>query len=491
MSLHLMDSNRTSGETAELLPTEANTETRLLKKFRMVEPVVTDIYLANFTSVDNQNISTTQTQSGDSSLSSSKCSVIPKIEATTIMGEKVERENKYSHSDFQPQDLITQTQQDSREKLSINETNQEMDLQSNATIESQPPMSYSNMLKKNIKKNKDKTSVIWANAVAHTIAKQRNNSPDSQSNTKSTQNNQSKNTIDKIRIINHNVQGFNNDIKLQEYLEYCYKEEIQIIIMTETKLPQSTASRKALSNSLYKIYTANNDVDLVVNREASLGVAISIVLSFRHILETLKQFQASQTEVAQFIQQAKATHLNLIVAGDFNSNINRPNQSRVASIITHLHQFGMISLLELHDITKPIWEQNMIKSQIDNIWMNLEIALAFEPFIVKQAAKDNIPFATTAPKVFHAHSFKATQLHRGLKVANKALANFQVSLSTTHARIYGTTDPTKLREYSKTKSKLGSCYTRLNTLLPTNIWTSKYHKLTETTTHPNHDHITE
>ncbi|CAG8718663.1 1472_t:CDS:2 [Dentiscutata erythropus] len=91
-----------------------------------------------------------------------------------------------------------------------------------------------------------------------------------------------------------------------------------------------------------------------------------------------------------------------------------------------------------------------MKSQIDDIWMNPEIALAFEPLaiidadyttrsdhkilltewymlstLMKQAAKDNILSAITALKVFHAHSFKTTQLYRGLKVANKTLALFK------------------------------------------------------------------
>ncbi|CAG8712619.1 16032_t:CDS:2 [Dentiscutata erythropus] len=186
-----------------------------------------------------------------------------------------------------------------------------------------------------------------------------NNSPDSQSNSKSTQNNQSKNTIDKIKIINHNVQGLNNDIKLQEWLEYCHEEEIQIIVMTETKLPQSTASRKTLSNPLYKIYTANNDVDHAVNRKASLGVAIEDdwMQFAKQIRENLKSFPIPSLSIN-----------------------NRKSLNRYT-----------------------------------NIWYS----------IVKQAAKDNILSAIIAPKVFHAHSFKTTQLHRELKVANKTLALFK------------------------------------------------------------------
>ncbi|CAG8638128.1 2462_t:CDS:2, partial [Dentiscutata erythropus] len=85
-------SSRISGETTEQLPIEANTETRPTKKSRMVEPVETDTHPVNFTSVDNQNASTTQTQSGDSSL--------PHQNAV----------------DYQPQDTSTWTQQGSLKK---------------------------------------------------------------------------------------------------------------------------------------------------------------------------------------------------------------------------------------------------------------------------------------------------------------------------------------------------------------------------------------
>ncbi|CAG8766808.1 13766_t:CDS:2, partial [Dentiscutata erythropus] len=201
--------------------------------------------------------------------------------------------------------------------------------------------------------------------------------------------------------------------------------------MTETKLLQSSAFRKALSNPLYKIYTANNDIDYAINREASLGVAISITPSLRLYIRNIKIISVStnisnkvQTKAAQFIQQAKATYLDLIVARDFNSNINQPNQSKVVPIITHFYQFEdnwiqfakqIRENLRSFPISNLVVNNREFLNHYTNIWYS----------IVKQAAKNNILSSTTELKVFHIHSFKAAQLHRRLKVANKTLAIFK------------------------------------------------------------------
>ncbi|CAG8746388.1 2281_t:CDS:1, partial [Dentiscutata erythropus] len=100
LPLHLIDSSRTSGETTKQLLKEVIAKTRTRKKSIIVKLVKTDTHLVNFTFVDNQNALTTQIQSGDSSLLLSKCNIIPKIEATTIMKENLERKNEYSHSDY-------------------------------------------------------------------------------------------------------------------------------------------------------------------------------------------------------------------------------------------------------------------------------------------------------------------------------------------------------------------------------------------------------
>ncbi|CAG8609568.1 8918_t:CDS:2, partial [Dentiscutata erythropus] len=361
LMLQIIDSSRTSDETTELPPTEANTETRSTKKSRTVELVETDTHPVNTIFVDNQNASTTQTQSRDSSLPPSKCSVTPKIEATTIVGENLEKENKYFHSTLPGTPLLPTTVEEILEKLELIEK----------------PSSFILPITKQeeICPNPNGTFLITT-LLLYEYKQQLTRLTVQLKNPHKTTNRQ--NTIDKIKIINYNIQGLNNDIKLQKWLEYCHEEEIQIIVMTETKLLQFTASRKTLSNPLYEIYTANNDVDYAVNREASLDADYTtrsdhkILLTEWYMLSTLKD------DWTQFTKQIRE---NL--------------------------KSSPISSLSIND-RKSL-------NRYTNIWYS----------IVKQAAKDNIPSTITAPKVFHAHSFKATQLHRGLKVANKTLALFK------------------------------------------------------------------
>ena len=61
-----------------------------------------------------------------------------------------------------------------------------------------------------------------------------------------------------LKIITHNVRGINNDLKRHLWLEYCNKQNIDIISITETKLAESRFSHLELQNPWYKIYTANN-----------------------------------------------------------------------------------------------------------------------------------------------------------------------------------------------------------------------------------------
>ena len=63
------------------------------------------------------------------------------------------------------------------------------------------------------------------------------------------------NINDHLNLITHNVQGLNEPLKLQIWLEHCAKNNYHIISITETKFKNSSLSN--LSNPLYKIYTSN------------------------------------------------------------------------------------------------------------------------------------------------------------------------------------------------------------------------------------------
>src|ERR1043165_5125883 len=80
------------------------------------------------------------------------------------------------------------------------------------------------------------------------------------------------NINDHLNLITYNVQGLNEPLKLQIWLEHCAKNNYHIISMTETKFKNSSLSN--LSNPLYKIYTSNFIPKDNSQREASMGTAI-------------------------------------------------------------------------------------------------------------------------------------------------------------------------------------------------------------------------
>jgi len=109
----------------------------------------------------------------------------------------------------------------------------------------------------------------------------RPNSSDSQSNNNNSSNIPNNlhsdlpiNIKDHLNIVTHNIQGLNEPLKLQIWLEHCAKNNYHIISITETKLKNSFIS--ILSNPLYKIYTSNFEPKDNTQREASMGTAIML-----------------------------------------------------------------------------------------------------------------------------------------------------------------------------------------------------------------------
>src|SRR5437868_14140290 len=79
-----------------------------------------------------------------------------------------------------------------------------------------------------------------------------------------------------IHICTHNVQGLNDKLKLQIWLEFCHESQFHIISMTETKIAKSTFSTLSLNNPYYCIFTANSNEKIIKKQEASIGTAIAV-----------------------------------------------------------------------------------------------------------------------------------------------------------------------------------------------------------------------
>ena len=84
------------------------------------------------------------------------------------------------------------------------------------------------------------------------------------------------NILENIKILTHNIQGANDKLKMQIWLEFCYKNDYNIVSMTETKLAESTYSKFKLSNPYYDIYTSNSTSEVIKKQESSMGTLIAI-----------------------------------------------------------------------------------------------------------------------------------------------------------------------------------------------------------------------
>ncbi|CAG8724539.1 22898_t:CDS:2, partial [Gigaspora margarita] len=137
-------------------------------------------------------------------------------------------------------------------------------------------------------------------------------------------------------------------------------------------------------------------------------------------------------------------------------------------IVMKLQQAGLTSLMNFYNITEYTWLECGSESQIDDFWVSRDmLVLLTEPKLasaenitdsdykivstelkvekrnlaakiidntatlntiwntwdnlVKAEANKHIPFTYSAQKTFHSHTFKATNIHRGLTLVNKIL----------------------------------------------------------------------
>ena len=76
-----------------------------------------------------------------------------------------------------------------------------------------------------------------------------------------------------INFTTHNIRGLNNAVKLQNWIEYCLKENLHLVALSETKLKGKSTS---LTNPFYKFYTSNFTPSNSSYCETALGTALIV-----------------------------------------------------------------------------------------------------------------------------------------------------------------------------------------------------------------------
>jgi hypothetical protein len=84
----------------------------------------------------------------------------------------------------------------------------------------------------------------------------------------------------------------------------------------------------------------------------------------------------TQSQLLNWITEARAKNWHLIILGDFNANQFRDKHFL---IFTNLNAANLTSLLAFHNIQTPTWHGPTSASQIDDFWISSDILLAFEP----------------------------------------------------------------------------------------------------------------
>ena len=84
------------------------------------------------------------------------------------------------------------------------------------------------------------------------------------------------NELNKLTIATHNIQGLNDPLKFQTWIEYCNKKNYNIISMIETKIAESKYNKLQFTNPYYHIYTSNCNKTIAKKQESSIGTAIAI-----------------------------------------------------------------------------------------------------------------------------------------------------------------------------------------------------------------------
>src|SRR5437868_7430996 len=209
------------------------------------------------------------------------------------------------------------------------------------------------------------------------------------------------NELNKLTIATHNVQGLNDPLKFQTWIEYCNEKNYNIISMTETKIAESKYNKLQFTNPYYHIYTSNCNKIIAKKQESSMGTAIAIsrpLQPYIHNIQTepgtailidlffpqnqrlriisvyLPSNNASlnlqtQKKITNWISYAITHNLEIIILGDFNSDANKHNKPTL-QLFNTMNTRNIKSLLKYFNINAPTWARSSSNSQIDDIWVS-------------------------------------------------------------------------------------------------------------------------
>ena len=216
-----------------------------------------------------------------------------------------------------------------------------------------------------------------------------------------------------ISIATHNIQGANNQLKLQNWIEYCHDSNLHIIALTETKFTNHNSNH---TNPLYFFYYANFTPYSDEQRASSMGTALMVCRPLQPYIHDIKTFDGTalyidfyfpsnktriistylpsvtnhpklnrrtQEQLMHWFTEAKNRNWNVLLLGDFNENQSRNTKF---PLFTNLNAANAISLLDFHNITQPTWTGPISTSQIDDIWCTSDLVLDLETPSIQSAA---------------------------------------------------------------------------------------------------------
>ncbi|CAG8692378.1 43225_t:CDS:2, partial [Gigaspora margarita] len=103
-----------------------------------------------------------------------------------------------------------------------------------------------------------------------------------------------------------------------------------------------------------------------------------------------RNIQHYNTETKRVLKKwtlsAKRNSIQLIVMGDYNTN--KEKKQNKGLVLTTLKTRGLISLLDFQGISHPTWQKGELRSQIDDFWVDTELALNMD--IVKMIESKTI-----------------------------------------------------------------------------------------------------
>ena len=190
------------------------------------------------------------------------------------------------------------------------------------------------------------------------------------------------NIHNQLNIATHNAQGLTDPLKFQIWLEFCTKNDYHIILITETKLKNSTSA--FLINPTYKLYTSNFSPKNQSQREASLGTAVALYKALQPYIHNIQTFPGTAICIDFHLPASNKLRLISLYLPSNHLDQSTSTQNIIANwLLEARHKnWHTITLGDFNDNTKlagPTWKRGPLQSQIDDIWVNPEIILNFSP----------------------------------------------------------------------------------------------------------------